>query len=172
MEPEPVLPKVRLEDILKDTQHVTKLKKIADEFQQQKQSGLLANRDKKRILKGLPYQLQQEIMQDGYRNTTPNILKQYLEHQQKIGKMTKEERQQHEQLEPYYPDHFNRMRIKAKKDRRWQNPTIPTRKRHIRGPSTSTTPDGKSPGKKAPAYLRVASPEVLEKMQFSKNARS
>ena len=139
------------------------MKEIAE---QNEQIGNMVKLRKARILQGLPYQLQQEIMEDNYRNKTPMILKEYFAHQQKL--------REHKQKDPndpttkpmlvYYPQHFMRMKEKAKKDRRFARSAGTPKKRPLRV-NGQKSPDGK---KKAPAYLRVASPEVLEKMQFQK----
>ena len=158
---------------MKDTQFSIKLKEISEQNEQNKQRGHMDKQIKARILQGLPYQLQQEIMTDNYRNKTPKILTEYFAHQKKLKE--KDPNDQTKQMLTYYPSHFMRMKEKAKKDRRLHSHSArKPKKRPIRvqipNGGSPTAGDGK---KKAPAYLRVASPEVLEKMHFSKgNARS
>ena len=171
-EEEPYKPPTKsLDEILNDTQFSSKLREIAERNEQNKQSGNIDKLIKARILQGLPYQLQQEIMTDNYQNKTPMILTEYFAHQQKINQH-KQKDSNDASTKPmlvYYPQHFMRMKEKAKKDRRFARSAGSPKKRPLRVSNGSKSPDGK---KKAPAYLRVASPEVLEKMQFSKGARS
>jgi len=160
--------KKSLDEILKDTQHSTKLKEISEQNEQNKQSGNMDKQIKARILQGLPYQLQQEIMTANYVNKTPNVLTEYFAHQEKIKKLQQDPNNANSKIShTYYPSHRSRMRDKSKKDRRNLHSSRAPKKRPLR---VQIPNDGE---KKTPVYLRVASPEVLEKMHFTKgNARN
>jgi len=171
---EPPKPRVSLEEILQKDEHSTKLRGISERDQVRRGACDADKMRKKRILKGLPFQLQQEIMNDQYKLSTPRLLAQYLEHEKAVSEKGAEG------AGGYYPHHYKRMKDKAKKDQRMYSLVGKMKRRAIRKPSgqspmsgsngsTSPTTKGK---KKAPAYLRVASPEVLEKMHFTKNDRS
>merc|ERR1712228_466627 len=150
-----------LEEILTENEFSSKLQEISDLNALSLDD--VTKKNKVRILKGLPYQLQQEIMTDNYTNKTPSILTEYFMQREKI-KNTKEATTQNTAY--YHPQHFERMRAKQARDRRISSYTSPKQKKR------SLVRNGNGTKKTEPAYLRVASPEILEKMHFSKNTRS
>merc|ERR1712113_1356084 len=100
-------------------------------------------------------------MTDGYMNKTPSVLTEYFVHRETL-KNNENNKKNNENVMAYYPSHYNRMQNKQMRDRRISNYASPkTKKRSLRtlnGNKNNTNGNGK---KSEPAYLRVASPEIL-----------